>query len=202
MADRMSGEAGIIRGELRLTGGERRGTKLFTLPGTEIRPALARVRKSIFDILGPSVSGVRVLDLFGGTGSMAFEAVSRGAARAVIFEISPRAVGVLRKNVQKLRWEDRVEIRNDTAFVAADSLRQIGEEVDLVFVDPPYALYENSEDWAKLQATLAMLPLAAGARLLLEHRTSFLPPESLGSLHRLRAREYGGTTVSFYGTPE
>src|SRR2546426_12705343 len=103
---------------LALTGGTARGAKLFSVPGRDVRPALARLRVSLFEILRARLDGAWALDLFAGTGSLGLEAVSRGAAGCVFFDVDERCVNVLKKNVEKLRFADRTEIVRASAFDA------------------------------------------------------------------------------------
>jgi len=182
---------------MKLTGGTARGAKLFSVPGSDVRPALARMRISIFEILKPLLEGARVLDLFAGTGCLGLEALSRGAAHAVFLDIDDRCIETLDRNLGKLRFVARAEVVHASAFEAA---RVTGtREFDLVFVDPPYAFYVDKR--AELEASIAALAprLSKGATVLAEHRTSQALPEAWAGLTRRDERIYGGTTVTFYG---
>ncbi len=188
----------VERGELRLTGGERRGAKLYTVSGGDVRPALARLRKSLFDMIGPRVDGSVVADLFGGTGSLAFEALSRGAARAALFETDPSCSDAIRKNIEKLGYGDRTTLYAESAFNAPGLLELSGAEPDLVFVAPPYALFQEEGDWERLQGTMSDLPLSQAGQMILEHPRIVDAPVKIGRLEGSRRREYGGTAITFY----
>ncbi|MGB5872308.1 MAG: 16S rRNA (guanine(966)-N(2))-methyltransferase RsmD [Bacteroidota bacterium] len=129
---------------MRIISGLYGGRTIDTVRDHSVRPATGRVRETVFNILSHrmDLSGIRVLDLFAGSGSLGLEALSREAARAVFVENSPSAVQYLRENVRSLGCEGEVEI------VAMDSvvfLTQEQGEYDLVFADPPYG-YERTKD--------------------------------------------------------
>lgn len=179
----------------RLTGGTARGARLFSVPGSDVRPALARMRVSLFEILRSRLEGARVVDLFAGTGSLGLEALSRGAAHARFLDLDDRCLQVLRENLRKLRFEDRGEVLRADAFSAAERL----EPADVAFVDPPYDFYlERAAEMRRLLETL-LARVAAGdeARVVVEHRPKEGPGEVAGG-RIVDERTYGGTAVTFY----
>src|SRR5207248_11376820 len=102
---------GAARGRgLRIVGGEARGRSLRPVPGSTTRPTADRVRQSLFDLLGQRMDGLAVLDLYAGTGALALEAVSRGAASAALIEKDARACGVIFHNVSALKYDDRSRV--------------------------------------------------------------------------------------------
>ena len=145
---------------MRIVGGEARGRTLRSVPGDSTRPTADRVRQSLFDVLGQRCDGLVVLDLYAGTGALALEAVSRGAAAATLVEHDAKACDAIRANLEALRYGGRCTLLRDDVGRA---LRRLRGPFDLVFSDPPYAL-------RAAQATLlAVLPLLApGARVVLE----------------------------------
>jgi 16S rRNA (guanine(966)-N(2))-methyltransferase RsmD len=178
----------------RITGGTARGAKLFSVPGLDVRPALARMRVSVFEILRPRLEGARVLDLFAGTGCLGLESLSRGAREAVFLDVDRRALDAVRRNLEKLRFADRGVVRNEDAFRAAGDLGP----ADLAFVDPPYRFFvERAAEMRALVGTLLSRVLAPGGRVVVEHR----PKEGLGEVvggTLVDERTYGGTLVTFY----
>lgn len=121
---------------MRITGGTARGVRLRTLSGPETRPTTDMARKAIFDMLGPTVEGARVLDLFSGSGALAIEALSRGAVEAVLVESSREACAVMLANLTAAGVRDRGVVRRRDAerFLA----RTASDPFDLAFLDPPY----------------------------------------------------------------
>src|SRR5690242_15245046 len=122
---------------LRITGGTAKGRRIRSLEGLAVRPTAAKVRQAVFNVLRDLVSGARWLELFAGGGTMALEALSRGAAEAVCVEQAGPALRVLRQNVADLGLADRCRIVQ--ADVLAFLRRPPAAPFDLVFLDPPYA---------------------------------------------------------------
>lgn len=170
---------------LRITGGERRGANLFSPKGQETRPALARLRVRVFDVLGERVAGASVADLFAGSGAMGLEALSRGAASCAFFEQSPAAVKSIHQNLEKLRYVDRASV------VRGDVYRARIPPVDLVFVDPPYAEYRE-----RPERLAALLERAAGKLYVIEHTAHDRFAESGSGLKVIDRRDFGRTVVS------
>lgn len=144
---------------MRIIAGSLGGRMLKTVEGPGYRPATAKVRGAIFSMLesrGVVWSGVRVLDLFAGSGSLGFEAASRGAHEVCFVEKAPRAAACLRANIEHFSLGDICRIQEkDVAAV----VRGRSEPYDIIFIDPPYGE-------AKLLPTLKTLL-----------RTGFLAPE-------------------------
>lgn len=180
---------------MRIIAGSARGRKLFAPAGEETRPTADRIRESLFNILGPRVWDARVLDLFGGTGAMALEALSRGAARAVIVDANRAAIQAIHRNAQAVLGEDaasrarilRADYRSAIAALA-------GERFDLVFLDPPYRMVESYAE--AMRRLLAADALAEDALFLLERaRGAAVPVPEAFEIFDVRA--YGETAVDF-----
>jgi 16S rRNA (guanine966-N2)-methyltransferase len=178
---------------MRVIAGDLRGRRLVAPRGWKVRPTSDRAREAIFSVLGERVSGARVLDLYCGTGALAIEALSRGAARATLVDRDTRAA---LGNVERLGLAERTElVRADVARWLAG--QQSGEEeciFDLVFVDAPYRLADRVGQ--QLDTQLPGL-LARGGRAIVE--SGARKPLRIGSLPRLRQRRYGAADVSIYG---
>ncbi|HEX6228523.1 MAG TPA: RsmD family RNA methyltransferase [Solirubrobacterales bacterium] len=177
---------------MRVIAGELRGRRLVAPRGWKVRPTSDRVREAIFSALG-EIGGARVLDLYGGTGALAIEAISRGAAHAVLVDRDTRpALG----NVERLGLGDRIDlVRSDVSrWLAARVAETDPPRFDLVFVDAPYRLAGRVGQ--QLDTHLPRL-LAAGGRAIVE--SAARRPARIESLERLRQRRYGATDVSFYG---
>ena len=148
---------------MRIVGGEARGRPLRAVPGSGTRPTADRVRQSLFDALGQRMDGLAVLDLYAGTGALALEAISRGAARALLVESDARACAAIFHNIAALKYEDRCRVLRGDLPQALQQVR--GERFDLVFSDPPYALRAAQPT---LEALAENGVLAPGARVVLE----------------------------------
>lgn len=174
---------------MRIVAGQLKGRRLAAPPkGADVRPTADRVREAIFSILG-DVSGARVLDLYAGTGALAIEALSRGAAGATLVDES-RALA--RRNVAALGLDDRAKV------VRADALgflRRDPGRYDLIFCDPPYRLADRLEGQLE---SLIPARLAKGGRLIVESGSR--RPLRL-RLPVLAERTYGDTAIAIYGGP-
>ncbi|HEY8763083.1 MAG TPA: 16S rRNA (guanine(966)-N(2))-methyltransferase RsmD [Solirubrobacteraceae bacterium] len=115
--------------------GSRRGATLFAPRGREIRPTSDRVREAVFSILG-ELTGLRVLDLFAGSGALAIEALSRGALEATLVDSSATARTAIARNLQTLGLE--AEVSREPALRFLERARAAARQYDLVFLDPPY----------------------------------------------------------------
>ena len=125
---------------MRIITGSARGVRLDTLEGDATRPTSERAKEAIFSAIQFDIAGRRVLDLFSGSGQMALEALSRGAASAVLVDQSKDAVRIITKNAEKTRLADKCTI------VCADfkdylSRRRGRDVFDYIFLDPPYAMH-------------------------------------------------------------
>jgi 16S rRNA (guanine966-N2)-methyltransferase len=121
---------------VRVVAGQLGGRRIQAPRGADIRPTADRVREAVFSILG-DVEGARVLDLYCGTGALGIEAISRGAASALLVDTDPAPA---RRNVEALGIEDRCEV------LRGDVLRHLsgeGRRFDLIFCDPPYKLADR-----------------------------------------------------------
>ena len=121
---------------MRVITGSARGAKLKTLEGLATRPTSDRVKEAIFNIIQFDIEGRRVLDLFGGSGQLAIEALSRGADYAVLVDQSAEAVKVIKDNLKKVKFDQKASV------FQMDYLRYLStsrEKFDIIFLDPPYA---------------------------------------------------------------
>ncbi|MEW6561353.1 MAG: 16S rRNA (guanine(966)-N(2))-methyltransferase RsmD [Pseudomonadota bacterium] len=141
-------------GEVRIIGGLWKRSKLAVpdLPG--LRPTPDRVRETVFNWLGQTLAGLRVLDLYAGSGALGLEAASRGAASVLLIEQHPRCVAAIAAAAQRL-GATQVQVRAADALASAQSLARTGERFDVIFIDPPYASAQQ------LAALRAVQPLVA-----------------------------------------
>lgn len=169
---------------MRIVAGQWRGRRLVAPPGRTTRPTSDRVREAVFSILGP-LDGERVLDLYAGSGALALEALSRGAAEATLVERDRAALTALRANVEALGAEAHVIAGDVAAFLR--SAAEADGHYDLVFLDPPY------------RATVVDLTLppvlAPGARVVAE--SDRRSPLDL-PIPVIDERRYGDTLIRFH----
>jgi 16S rRNA (guanine966-N2)-methyltransferase len=181
---------------VRIVAGSAKGMRLAAVPaGT--RPMSDRAREGLFSSLGPLEEGIRVLDLFAGTGAMGIEALSRGAATALIVDSAPAAVRTIRENLRRTRLTRRATVRR------MDALRQIRQkpgQFDLVLVDPPYRTARPV-----LEAILAEVAgqgvVAPGGRVVLTRASRSYMPVIPVNWQLERRLSYGEAVVLVYHTP-
>jgi 16S rRNA (guanine966-N2)-methyltransferase len=148
---------------MRIIAGEWRGRKIEAPPGQGTRPTADRTRETLFSMLASrlgSFGGLRVADLYAGSGALGLEALSRGAAHATFVENDPIAIRAIRANVESLGAAARAEARPLSAATLAQS-----QPFDLIFADPPYASGSGS---AVVQAVAEAGWLAPGGWLAVE----------------------------------
>ena len=184
-------KASAARSAVRIQAGKWKGRRLDVPP--KARPTSGRARAALFDILGADrIAGARVLDLFAGSGAVGLEAVSRGAASAVLVESEASALAKTTARLGASAEEIRVVSADARTAVAA--LLRSGERFDLVFADPPYA--EGSGlalgDVARLLAKEGLLVVQADAG------TDVPPPRDLQTVSE---RVYGRNVFHFFGIP-
>ncbi|MCU0585688.1 MAG: 16S rRNA (guanine(966)-N(2))-methyltransferase RsmD [Desulfobacterales bacterium] len=178
---------------LRIIAGELRGRRLAAVPGLSTRPTADRTRESIFNILGETVRGAQVLDLFAGTGAYGIEALSRGAATAVFVDIAGPALKVLAANLAACRLEARARVIRWDAGRDLNCLRSGAALFQLVFIDPPYHAGLVAPALRNLESARCLAP---GARIVVEQAGD--APLIAAAAFALRdERRYGKTRVSF-----
>lgn len=186
---------------MRIISGSFRGRRLQG-PGKQsqiIRPTAERAREALFNILGPNLSGVRVLDLFAGTGALALEALSRGAELAVAVDNGSSALALLQTNRALCGCLDSCYIKKRSLAGKLDFLVDLGQDYGpfgLVFLDPPYGR----------GLSLPVLTFLANHRqlltpeviILVEDETGASLPSQIVSLKLADERHYGATGLWFY----
>jgi 16S rRNA (guanine(966)-N(2))-methyltransferase RsmD len=178
---------------MRVIGGELRGRRIEAPPGLQTRPTAARVREALFSILG-DLEGVRVLDLFAGSGALGIEALSRGARYATFVDNGDAAVRAITLNRERLGLEERSQLVQADLRTAA--LPAAHGPYDIVLIDPPYA---EARGFGEALARSLPDVLAVGARVVIEcdHRA----PLSL-ALPLSLERRYGDTLLRVHHLEE
>ena len=171
--------------------GELGGQRLVAPRGWKVRPTSDRVREAIFSVLGDRVEGATVLDLYCGTGALAIEALSRGAAHATLVDRDMRAA---RGNVGRLGLEGRAELVRAHVSRWLGAREEADARFDLVFVDAPYRLADRVGQ--EVDTHLRGL-LAEGGRAIVESGAG--QPARVDSVPCLRSRRYGAANVAIYG---
>ncbi len=184
---------------MRVIGGSARGRRLKVPKGRAVRPTAARVKESLFNILPHDFTGLTVLDLFAGSGNVSIEALSRGAAKAVLVDESSRSTASIKGNLRQLGLIDRTEVWTAPVFRSLRKLAKSGETFDLVFLDPPY-----DREW--VGRTLGVIAncalLSRTGRVVAEHSAREPVRSRYADLVLNDQRRYGDTLLSFFKRDE
>jgi len=180
---------------MRVIGGNARGRRLKVPKGQAVRPTPNRVKEALFNILPHDLSGIKLLDLFAGTGNVSIEAISRGAAKAILIDSSEKSGKVIGENLRNLGFTDRAHVRIAPVSRALRSLARQGESFDMIFLDPPY---EHNLINACLEAIARSNLLRASGTLVIEHSAREQPEVEYDSLILKDQRKYGDTWLSFF----
>ena len=184
---------------MRVIGGKFRSRKLKFPKTRDIRPATDRLKETIFNVLGQDLSGLAVLDIYAGMGSLGIESLSRGAARATFIDQSPLAIQYITENLKNLGLESQATVLKSDALLAIPRLFK-GQEgsipapkYDIAFIDPPY-------NKGLVKKSLLMVEqfdiLSPHGTIVVEHaRQEELP--LLGKYILERTNHYGITCLSF-----
>jgi len=178
---------------MRIISGEARGRKLIAPAGEDTRPTADKVRGSLFNIIGARVYDARVLDLFGGTGAMALEALSRGAEHAVIVDCAGEAIQAIERNAEGVLKD---ELASRARIIRADYRTAIhsldGMKFDLVFLDPPYKMVDAYAD--AMKRLKAIDALSEDCLIIVERQKEQTVPLPEG-FESYDTRSYGATSI-------
>ena len=181
---------------MRVIAGTSRGRRLTMFEGNDVRPTPDRVREALFSILQSklgSFAGLRVLDLFAGSGALAIEALSRGAASACLVEKATSSAKIICENL------DRCQLSNKANVIIREAMQVLPgldpNSFDLVFLDPPYG--QELAKRALVEADRLGL-LSEDGIVCAETGADEILPEAVGQLQRIDQRRYGTIMISFY----
>ena len=179
-------------GRVRIVGGKWR-RRMLSFPGVNaLRPTPDAVRETLFNWQAPSIAGRHCLDLYAGSGALGFEAVSRGAADAVLVEKNPRIVRALRQNQRAIDSDRQISV---TACAAMQYLATCGTHYDLIFLDPPFASEELEKACYQIQKRGLIAPRGL---VYLEHASDrelrYLPE----TWCELKSAQRGGVRYALY----
>lgn len=177
---------------MRVITGKARGINLKTPEGLQTRPTADRVKEALFSIIQFDIPGARVLDLFGGTGQLGIEALSRGAKSATFVDASNTACNLIRENLKRTRLQE------ESRVICSDYLAFLGrcsEKYDIIFLDPPYAevFLENA-----LNRITEIDILQSGGIIVTERPFGKELPWEFPGFSRSRDYKYGNTVITIY----
>ena len=177
---------------MRVITGKARGIQLKTPEGLQTRPTADRVKEACFSIIMNDIPGATVLDLFGGTGQLGIEALSRGAEKAVFVDASEKACKLIRENLKRTKMEGEGKVFRSDYLVY---LNNTAEKFDIIFLDPPYAevFLENA-----LKRITEIDILRSGGIIVTERPLEKELPFEYEGYSRSRDYKYGKVLLTVY----
>jgi 16S rRNA (guanine(966)-N(2))-methyltransferase RsmD len=172
---------------MRVIGGEFRSRVLKSPPGLEVRPTPDRLRESLFNVLAPRIEDVIFMDAYAGTGAVGIEALSRGASHTIFLERSKTSANLIRENLRALHLEARADI-----IVGKATVTLAKHSADIVFVDPPYDMEREYEDF------LAALGKHPPALVIVQHDVHRRLDEAYGQLQVKRTLKHSDNILTFF----
>ncbi len=127
---------------MRIISGKYRGRNLIAPEGLNTRPTLDRVKEAMFSVLNFRLQNAVTLDLFAGSGGLSIEAISRGAKKAYINDLSNEAIKCIKKNIENAKIEEEIVLTNKSY---EEVLNSLNEKIDVLFLDPPYKMHVYEE---------------------------------------------------------
>ena len=181
---------------MRVVGGTARSIPLKSRDGLDTRSTSDRVKEAIFNILQFDVPGASVLDLFGGSGQLAIEALSRGARSAVIVDNSPEALAVIRENLRRTNLEQGASVVRADYLAYLDRCR---ERFSIILLDPPYR--EKFLETA-LKRISEIDILKSGGIIVCEKPADKILSPAYGGIRHAKDYRYGKTAISIFRREE
>ncbi len=178
----------------RIISGKARGIRLQDVPGDTTRPVTDRVKEAFFNILSTDIVNSNFLDVFGGTGSIGIEALSRGARTCTLIDLHLQAINTIKQNLKLTRLDDGAKVHQMDAFRFLES-NQV-ERFEYIYIAPP----QYKEMWIKaLQLVDKNINLLSDdGWVIVQIHPVELAEVSLSNLHEFDRREYGSTVLLFY----
>ncbi len=175
---------------MRVISGAVRGKKLKALEGLDTRPTSDMVKEALFNIIQFDVPGASVLDLFGGSGQLGIEALSRGASKAMFVDSSKVACDVIRDNISQTGFLENAKVVN---LDSIDFLKSSKGGFDIALLDPPY-------NKGILQSVLPLIDrlMNTGAVIICEHESGLKLPEKVERMVLAKTYRYGRISLSRY----
>lgn len=181
-------------GTLRVIGGSAKGLRLKTVPGDTTRPITDLVKEALFNILGDEVLGNKVLDVFGGTGAVGIEALSRGAESALFLDKSREAVRIIQENLRATHLNDKAEVQHQDAFIFL--AQAASSAYDLIYIAPPQ--YKGM--WQKALDLLDAQPqrLSSDGQIIVQINPVEWEEHAYKHFTEFDSRKYGDTLLMFF----
>ena len=181
---------------MRVISGTARGKRLKAPRGMDTRPITDMIKEALFNVLGSSIAGASLLDLFAGSGSVGIEALSRGAEQVIFIDNSNQSVKIISDNLNNCGFSENYELYRSDVFRAIEILKRRGLKFDYIYADPPFTV---ESIFIPLLELLDRTPLFAeeGSLIIRSSRKKTLPVK-LSRLEEYRLDNYGKSSLHYY----
>ncbi len=180
---------------MRVVSGSCKGRPLKAVPGTSTRPTTDKVKEAIFNMIGPYFSGGIGLDLFGGSGGLGIEALSRGLDKVIFVDKDFKAIQTIKSNLESCAFTNNAEVYRNEAKRALKALVKREIKFDFIFLDPPYKDHQ-------LEALIIFIHEHSLVReygyIVAEHEIDEILPNEIGDLTKVKSEIYGITAISVF----
>ncbi|WP_100404585.1 16S rRNA (guanine(966)-N(2))-methyltransferase RsmD [Bacillus solitudinis] len=180
---------------MRVISGEKKGLHLKAVPGSSTRPTTDKVKESIFNIIGPYFDGGTGLDLYGGSGGLGIEALSRGLDKVIFIDQDRKAIDTIKSNLIHCHFMDKAEVFRNDASRALKALVKREQSFSYIFLDPPYA---NQNIASEISIIDNHGLLEKNGLIVSEHAANISLAEKISELIKVREESYGDTMISIY----
>lgn len=182
---------------MRVIAGEKRGTKLVSIDGDWIRPTADKVKGAVFNSLQTEMREAQVfVDLFGGSGAMGIEALSRGVPKTYFFDLSKESIAIIKRNLKLTSFEEKAIVKNCSAEKGICFLCKNSVKCDMIYMDAPYK--DGSEMILLLEQIFDKKILSSDGIIMMEHEKSVIMPLTIKSFKKYKEKKYGSTLISYY----
>ncbi|HEX3032538.1 MAG TPA: 16S rRNA (guanine(966)-N(2))-methyltransferase RsmD, partial [Bacillota bacterium] len=180
---------------MRVITGVARGRKLAAPKGMHTRPTTDRVKEALFNILGERVIDAKVLDLFAGTGALAIEALSRGAAQALLLDNDIQAIKAIEQNISLTGMTTKAQLIRQDVWQFIKRQQAFPPVFDIIFIDPPY---EKGFEVKAMELITQPCWLSEEGVIVAETSKKTVMPLEVGIFRLFRQEKYGDTYLNFY----
>ncbi|MEE6131198.1 16S rRNA (guanine(966)-N(2))-methyltransferase RsmD [Priestia sp. GS2] len=186
---------------MRVVAGSCKGHSLKAVPGHSTRPTTDKVKEAIFNMIGPFFEGGIALDLFGGSGGLGIEALSRGIDRAIFVDREGKAIQTIKSNLETCSLQEQAEVYRNDSERALKAIIKREIQFDLILLDPPYKAQ-------KLKALIGTISehklLQASGVIVAEHANDVVLPDEINEFEKIKSENYGiiGVSIYTYKQPE
>lgn len=187
--------------ELRIIAGKYKNKKILLPSLKTTRSSKGILREAFFNTIQSDVRNCIFIEVFGGSGSIGFEALSRGAKKAVFIEVDRESFRVLKQNADSIDPLNSTCIQGSCFEMLPLQFEKLREETHSViyYFDPPFSIREGMEDiYDQTMELIASVPAESCRMIVLEHMTQLELPEKLGEYEKVKSKKYGKSSLSYY----